>query len=88
MKMEPIESSMFSEVGYDPHTGTLGVRYRKGGKLFHHAGVPYSTWIDLRASESFGKAFHALVKKQYPGAPVAEAPPAELPPIEAYEEGR
>lgn len=83
MKMEPIESSMFSEVGYDPETETLGVRFAKSGRLFHHSGVPYSTWIDLRAAESFGKAFHALVKKQYPGVAVSD-----LPPIEAYEEGR
>lgn len=88
MKMQPIDSSMFTEIGYDPQTETLGVRYAKNGNLFHHSAVPYSTWIDLNAAESFGKAFHALVKKQYPGVAVAEAPPADLPPIEAYEGGR
>lgn len=74
--MTAIESTMFSHIGYD--AGTLAVRYAKGGKLFHHEGVPADVWDALLAAESFGKAFHALVKKQHPGVEVKE-PPADMP---------
>lgn len=76
MQMTPIESSMFSHIGYAD--GTLAVRYRSGGKLFHHEGVPVDVWEALLAAESFGKAFHALVKRAYPGVEVKE-PPADMP---------
>ena len=37
--MHGVTSSQLKEIGHDPATNTLAVRFKHGGTLYHYAGV-------------------------------------------------
>ncbi len=77
-------SSMFSAIDYTPESGVLLVTYNSGGKQYSHL-VPNEVWDRACEAESFGKFFHAEIKKQYPGTPV---PVTDAPEVVEEPEGR
>jgi KTSC domain len=64
MYHHPVKSSNLDEVGYDPHTHTLSVKFRNGGH-YEYADVPSQAYLDLIRADSKGKHFHAHVRGQY-----------------------
>ena len=63
-----VESSQIAEVGYDPTSKTLAVRFRaKTGKgsLYHYKGVMPEHYSDLCQCESLGKHFGARIKGKF-----------------------
>jgi len=71
MDFEPVISKDLAEVGYDPTTSTLGVRFLKGGE-YHYSGVPEQVWQELMNAPSKGQYFNLCVKKAgYPYVRVA-----------------
>jgi KTSC domain-containing protein len=71
MKMVPVTSSNISEIGHDPDTNTLGVRFqaRKGtpegtpGPLYHYANVPAEKHAALMAAtDSHTRHLNAFIK--------------------------
>ncbi len=66
MEMEFVESSNIIALGYDIATDTMGVTF-KGGKTYHYAGVPVETYMEVRTSNSVGRAFLDLIRHDYEG---------------------
>ena len=63
-----VESSQIAEVGYDPGSKTLAVRFRsKAGKgsLYHYKGVEAEHYADLCKCESLGKHFGTCIKGKF-----------------------
>lgn len=65
MKLEPADSSLIAEHGYDPESKTLAIRFRNNGKLFHFANVPPEAHADFLAAPSIGKHFHAAIRGKF-----------------------
>ena len=73
MKFRKVESSQISEVGYEPETETLGIRFKAKGDWpaseYHYANVNETIHKALLDAESVGKAFQFYIKanpKLYP----------------------
>ena len=64
MNMKPVESSNLAEVGYDPATMTLRIRFHSGG-VYEYFDVPESVYCGLMQAESHGKFFHAHIRNSY-----------------------
>ena len=65
MKMTPVESSNILEVGHDPDTHTLAVRF-KGGTVYHYAGVDADKHAAMMKAPSVGAFVHANIKGHHP----------------------
>lgn len=74
MNMTPVKSSNIAEIGHDPTTNTLAVRFnpRKGaaegakGPLWHYADVPAEKHAALLAdTDSHGKHFNTNIRGQH-----------------------
>lgn len=65
--MKPVFSSMVSEVGYDPDTNELLVKWAKSGKTSGYAGVPEDIANDLAQGRiaSVGQFLISDIKNQY-----------------------
>ncbi len=73
----PIQSSMFSHIGYDADSMTLTVRYHPSkkqteGDLWTYAPVVSEKWDEMQAvakdpKQSLGKWFRANIAGQYEG---------------------
>lgn len=66
MNYQAVTSSNIEAIGYDESSETLGVKFRNGVE-WHYRPVPPATYVDLIEAESIGKAFHALIRGQFPG---------------------
>lgn len=64
MKMLPVKSSQILEIGHDPATNTLGVRFNSGG-LYHYLGVTGAQFSALHAAESIGSHLHKHIKGKH-----------------------
>jgi hypothetical protein len=54
--MRPVaKSSNIAATGYDPHSQTLAIQFKGGGKVYHYADVPAATFDALGKAESVGK---------------------------------
>lgn len=51
--MTAVESSQVAEIGHDPATNTLAVRYSRGG-LYHYPNVTAARFADLQKAKSVG----------------------------------
>jgi hypothetical protein len=60
---QPVESSMFRSIGYDPQTQTLEVEYNNGF-VEQHSGVSPADYEALINAPSIGKHFHAHIKRR------------------------
>jgi hypothetical protein len=61
MDYQKVKSSNISEVGYDPETKTLGVKFHNGGVAHYHDVAP-EKHTAMMAAESIGKHLHAHIK--------------------------
>ena len=56
IKMHPVaKSSNILATGYDPHSKTLAVQFRGGGRMYHYSDVPQGIYDGLGRAESIGK---------------------------------
>lgn len=79
--MESMHSSTIAEVGYDPDSQTLAVRFHASGDakagsgpLYHYAGVPEETYNAMRAAPSLGKFHAASIKGTFDQSKIDETP--------------
>lgn len=65
MEMVPITgSSQINEVGYDPQTQILQVRFR-GGQLYRYTDVPEEIYSGLMGSPSRGQYFASTIRDAF-----------------------
>jgi hypothetical protein len=66
MNMRPPRSSSshIHSLGFDADTGTMTVRFHKGGSYTYH-GVDQETFDEFHSHESPGSYFHANVKDKF-----------------------
>ncbi len=65
MDRELVDSSMIASIGYDQSSGTVEVEFRSSGQAWQYYDVPESTYNDVRAAGSLGKAFNAMIKSHF-----------------------
>jgi hypothetical protein len=66
MRMQPIDSSAISAVGYDDRQQVLRVTYRNGG-TYDYLDVPQTEFDRLMAAESRGEYMNKVIKPKYEG---------------------
>jgi hypothetical protein len=64
MERKTVTSSNISEIGHDPATKTLEVKFRNGG-VFRYHDVDAAKHAALMQAESVGKHFHANIKNAH-----------------------
>lgn len=62
--MKQVNSSMISEVGYDPNTKDLEIVF-KSGKKYVYSGVDLCVYEELIKASSVGQYFHSFIRGQY-----------------------
>jgi hypothetical protein len=62
--MLPVKSSNISELGWNPETGELHVRFASGG-LFSYADVPQADYEALRTAKSVGSHFARAIRPKF-----------------------
>ena len=65
MDRDYVDSSMIASIGYDQSTGTVEVEFHSNGEIWQYFDVPEITYNEVPAAGSIGKAFIALIKKQF-----------------------
>lgn len=60
--MHGVTSSQIKEIGHDPKTNTLAVRFKHGGTLYHYAGVTAEKFKQFKESESLGSFLGKHIK--------------------------
>jgi hypothetical protein len=65
MDRDPVDSSMIASIGYDQSSGTLEVEFRSSRQVWQYYDVPESTYNDVRAAGSLGKAFIAMIRNHF-----------------------
>lgn len=64
--MKPVEkSSNIAATGYDPHSKTLAVQFRGGGRVYHYEGVPADLFEQMHKAESVGKFVVSHITKKF-----------------------
>lgn len=63
-QMVPVRSSNIADLGYDPATRELRVRFAKGG-LFSYADVPQTEYDALRQASSIGAHFSSKIRNKF-----------------------
>ncbi len=64
MDRDIVDSSMIASIGYE-ESGTVEVEFRSSGQIWQYYDVPESTYNEVRAAGSLGKAFNAMIKKHF-----------------------
>lgn len=62
-----VESTVFSQVGYDAATRELTVVFRDGNETYVYADVPAATFEEMKTAESMGTYFHDNIKDNFQG---------------------
>lgn len=62
MHMHSVTSSQITEIGHDPATNILAVRFKHGGTLYHYSGVTAEKFEQFKASESIGSFLGKHIK--------------------------
>ena len=62
--MLPVKSSNISELGYDPVSGELRVKFATGG-LYSYAGVDQKTYDAFRQAPSIGAYFASKIRNKH-----------------------
>lgn len=65
MDRDAVDSSMIASIAYDASSGTVEVEFRSSCQVWQYYDVPESTYNDLRAAGSLGRAFNAMIKTHY-----------------------
>ena len=61
MQMHSVKSSQIKEIGHDPATSTLAVRFNTGA-LYHYSGVDTEKFTAFHTAESIGSHFGKHIK--------------------------
>jgi hypothetical protein len=62
--MLPVQSTMASAAGYDPHQSVLQVEF-KNGTVYQYEGVDINTWYEFQETDSPGQFFNREIKGNY-----------------------
>jgi len=65
MDRDTVDSKMIASIGYDQSSGTVEVEFRSSGQVWQYYDVPESTYNEVRAAGSLGKAFNAMIKNHF-----------------------
>lgn len=60
-----VDSSTFSEVGYNPMTEELTVVFRENGETYIYEGVPTTEYDALIGADSLGAYYHDNIRGTY-----------------------
>ncbi len=60
-------SDLISGDNYDEGTGTLAIRFRSNGTVWHYNGCSPATWEAYNAADSKGRYFHQNIKNNLQG---------------------
>ncbi|WP_454691169.1 KTSC domain-containing protein [Achromobacter aloeverae] len=64
--MQPVDSSQIAEIGHDPKTNTLAIRFRSKktapGSLYHYDNVDAEAFQAFAGAESIGSHFYKHIK--------------------------
>jgi len=71
MKRRPVTSSVIAELGYDPETSTLELKFTTG-RVYQYFMVPSAVFDALLKSTSVGRYFNKQVRDRYPNHEVIE----------------
>ena len=63
MKMQKVDSSNLSKIGYDSEQELLVVEFVKGGR-YEYKGVPAKIFETIMNAPSKGSAFHRYIKSR------------------------
>lgn len=68
MDMRPCKnsSSHIHSIGFDEETGTLAVKFHRGG-VYHYPGVGKDVFDQLHSHESPGLFFHTSIRGRFKG---------------------
>ena len=69
--MVPVGSSNLKEIGYDPNTQDLYIRFQNSN-LFKYENVPQHIWDDFFVADSMGTYFHVMIKGAFISSRVKE----------------
>ena len=64
VKMQEVNSSTISSIGYDDFMNNLRVRF-KNGSLYDYVNVPFVEFESLVNAESVGKYFASAIKNKF-----------------------
>lgn len=86
--MIPVESSQIAEIGHDPESGTLAIRFaskRDGtpGSLYHYRNFGETDWQAFRDAESIGAYFGKMIKPHKDRYPYTKVDECQAPPSPA-----
>lgn len=62
--MEKVNSSNVDEIGYNPETKVLSVRFKQGG-LYHYNNVEPEKYDALKKADSIGSHLHKHIKPHH-----------------------
>ncbi len=61
--MAPVASSQIAEIGHDPATSTMAIRFKSNASpLYHYAGVTAEEFAAFQQAESIGSYFYKHIK--------------------------
>ena len=63
--LQPVDSSLVGEAGYDAQTQTLAIRLVNNSTLYLYQQVPANVYAEFLASDSKGTYFVTNIKYQY-----------------------
>lgn len=82
--LKAVESSRIAEIGHNPETQTLAIRFKRGdgsnGALYHYGNFTAEDFATFDSAESLGTHFSHHIKKEtekHPYLRVAEPPANE-----------
>jgi KTSC domain len=64
MEWRSVRSSNISEIGYDPETREMGIKFNSGG-TYIYSDVPPEAHTDLHNAASIGRHFHENIRNKY-----------------------
>ena len=72
MQTVPVHSTMIAEIGHDPYTNILEVRFHNG-RIYHHFMVPRYEYEALMSAESIGAYFNRVIRPHYRSTRIDES---------------
>ena len=65
MDRQPVDSSMITSIGFNSDTGTLEIEFKSDGSVWQYFDFPEIKWNEFLYCGSYGKYWHANIKKAY-----------------------
>lgn len=71
MRMESVQSTNISAIGYDHADHEMRVQF-SNGKIYRYPNVPEQVYMDFLTADSKGKHFYAHIRPHYNGVRIGE----------------